>query len=87
MNFSFFGVLFRIPEYILFPPNIALAAPDSDGSANIDMVLSSTVPSSSIIGKNFTLDVALENKNTSDTDGYRPGFILSLPTGVSLVSA
>lgn len=64
-----------------------IAAPDSDGSANIDLFLTPSIPSSSIIGQNFTLDIALQNQNTSDGDGYRPGMILSLPAGVSLVSA
>lgn len=63
------------------------AAPDPDGSANIDLYLTPVVPASSLIGTNFTLDISLENKNTSDGDGFRPGLILSLPTGVSFISA
>lgn len=55
------------------------AAPDPDGSSNIDLYVTPTVPASSLIGTNFTYTINLENKNTSDGDGYRPGFILSLP--------
>lgn len=56
------------------------AAPDPDGSANIDLFVSPTVPTSSLIGTSFTYNVSLENRNTSDGDGYRPGFILALPS-------
>lgn len=63
------------------------AAPDPDGSANIDITLTPSLPASSIVGQSFTLDITLKNENTSDGDGYRPGFILSLPTGISLQNA
>lgn len=33
------------------------------------------------------MNIALENKGTSDGDGFRPGVILSLPAGVTLVDA
>lgn len=65
----------------------SFAAPDPDGSANIDLTLTPSLPASSIVGQSFTLDITLENENTSDGDGYRPGFILSLPTGISLQNA
>lgn len=63
------------------------AAPDIDGSANIDLYLTPTLPANSLIGRDFTMNIALENKVTSDGDGFRPGVILSLPAGVSLVNA
>lgn len=84
---SFFLVFLILLQNLIFAPTSVSAASDSDGSANIDLSLTPTIPSSSIIGQNFTLDVALQNQNTSDGDGYRPGIILNLPAGVSLVSA
>lgn len=65
--------------FVISPVQNTYAAPDTDGSANIDLYVTPSVPASSLIGTNFTYTVSLENKNTSDGDGYRPGFILSLP--------
>jgi uncharacterized repeat protein (TIGR01451 family) len=62
-------------------------AVDLDGSSNVELFLTPSLPESSIIGENFTLDIALKNQPSSEWDGYRPWIILSLPTGVSLVSA
>ena len=77
---SWYLIVCILLQNILFLfPNMVSAAPDADGSANIDLYLTPTIPSSSIIGKNFTLDIALESKNTSDGDGYRPGIVLNLP--------
>lgn len=65
----------------------AYAAPDIDGSANIDLYLTPSLPANSLIGRDFVMNIALENKSTSDGDGFRPGVILSLPSGVTLVDA
>ncbi len=63
------------------------AAPDSDGSANINLWIAPSLPGTAIIGQNFTLDISLENQSSSDGDGYNPGLIVSLPAGISFVSA
>lgn len=78
---SFFLILCLLAQNIsLFFSGEVHAAPDPDGSANIDLYITPTIPASSLIGKDFIFNVNLENKNTSDGDGFRPGFILSLPT-------
>jgi hypothetical protein len=76
-----------LQSIIFFHPDLVSAAPDSDGSANLDLTLTPSLPSSAIIGQNFAFTVSLKNENTSDGDGYRAGFILSLPTGVTFQSA
>lgn len=80
------GVLL-FQNFFFLPSGTVSAAPDIDGSANIDLTLTPSLPASTIIGESFVLDIALENKLTSDGDAYRPGFILSLPSGISLISA
>lgn len=69
---SLVGTLLLSNTVSLFLVESTYAAPDSDGSANIDLFVTPTVPTSSLIGTNFTYDVSLENKTSSDGDGYRP---------------
>jgi hypothetical protein len=58
-------VLTLVLQYlIVFPQGVH--AIDIDGSNNINLVLTPTLPSSSIIGKNFTLEIALSNQSSSE---------------------
>ncbi len=64
-SLSGFLALTLIAQYLVLIPQGAHAI-DGDGSNNINLVLTPTLPSSSIIGKNFTLDIALENQSSSE---------------------
>lgn len=76
---KFLIVSLLLQNSLFFPLDFISAAPDPDGSANLDLTLTPSLPSSAIIGQNFAFNVSLKNENTSDGDGYRAGFILSLP--------
>jgi len=65
-----------------------VSATDWDWTANLDMLIISTVEQSSIVGSNFTYNFTLENQANSDWTAFRNGFILNLPKNdVSFVSA
>lgn len=64
-SLSGFLALALMAQHLVLFPQEALAI-DVDGSNNIDLVLTPTLPSSSIIGKNFTLDIALQSQSSSE---------------------
>lgn len=82
-----FAMIFQIFASLWVSPITSTHALDADWTANLNMTVSSTVEPESIIGTNFTLDISLSNANSSESDAFAPGFIITLPPDVVFVSS
>ena len=64
-----------------------LAQADADGSADLDLTTTLTLPSSTLIGADFSIDINIANESTSEGAAYDVGFLMYLPSGVGFVSS
>lgn len=81
-------VLFTILFWLLpfWTPINQTFAVDWDWTADLDMLLTTSVEQSSIIWSNFNYNFTLQNQLSSESQAFKNWFILSLPDTVSYVS-
>jgi len=82
-----FTMIFQMLTVLNIVPVSYVNAIDIDGTANLDMTVSSVIEPESIIGNNLTLNINLANATSSESDAFAPGFIVTLPPDVVFVSS
>jgi hypothetical protein len=84
---SRFLVFFLVFQYIPLINTQSIHAIDWDGTSDLDLSITTSLKSSSIIWNNFSFNFSLFNSNTSEDAAYKNSFILSLQNGVEFVSS